>query len=586
MGLFQNAVATYDAMEGIAGQYIIGKTVLAPIAHMTAKASIEITIDQNGSFVQAQKVDCNVLFPATEESAGRSGTRIAPHPLCDQLCYILPLDAEKHRHYMDQQEDWIQSAFGHPKVYAVHQYLKHNTIIQDLEKADLLAFDENGKLKNEKDFVCWTVLAEDGTSGPVWTDLSLMQAFADYYLSKLEAGEKGVCIINGNIAPIAHQHLKGVVPVFGNAKLISSNDTANFTYRGRFTDEKEAVGVSYIASQKAHNALKWLVANEGIRLGAGRTLICWNPSGKVIPKPHSSLLKRNEVKVVPSAYKSELEKVIWGYKKELAETDQVVTAIFDAATTGRLSIGYYNDISAADFLDRLQYWDETFCWYDTRWGTETPSLFDTIEYAYGTKRNGQMAVDDKLESQALQRMVMCRIDRQAFPLDMMRCLTYKADNLQIYEEPDRSRLVFIACAAIRKYKMDHFKEECEMALEPKNPDRSYQFGRLLAVMEKIERDTYLKGEEREPNAVRMQSVFIKRPGYATSLIMNQIKQAYYPRLTPGARSFYERVIGEIMDSISESGDENYNKALQETYLLGYYLQKNELYTKKETLKEE
>ena len=125
-----------------------------------------------------------------------------------------------------------------------------------------------------------------------------------------------------------------------------------------------------------------------------------------------------------------------------------------------------------------------------------------------------------------------------------------------------------------------------MALEPKNPDRSYQFGRLLAVMEKIERDTYLKGEEREPNAVRMQSVFIKRPGYATSLIMNQIKQAYYPRLTPGARSFYERVIGEIMDSISESGDENYNKALQETYLLGYYLQKNELYTKKETLKEE
>ena len=50
-----------------------------------------------------------------------------------------------------------------------------------------------------------------------------------------------------------------------------------------------------------------------------------------------------------------------------------------------------------------------------------------------------------------------------------------------------------------------------MALEPEKKDRSYQFGRLLAVMEKAERDTYDSGEGREPNAIRLQSIFCQRP---------------------------------------------------------------------------
>lgn len=45
-----------------------------------------------------------------------------------------------------------------------------------------------------------------------------------------------------------------------------------------------------------------------------------------------------------------------------------------------------------------------------------------------------------------------------------------------------------------------------MSLDKEKKDRSYQFGRLLAVMEKVERDTYTD-EGREPNAIRMQSVF-------------------------------------------------------------------------------
>ena len=121
-----------------------------------------------------------------------------------------------------------------------------------------------------------------------------------------------------------------------------------------------------------------------------------------------------------------------------------------------------------------------------------------------------------------------------------------------------------------------------MALEPDRKDRSYQWGRLLAVMEKIERDTYDAYEGRETNAIRMQSIFVQRPGYAAKIIMDQLKNAYYPQLRVASRIYYDRLIGEIMENLSLFAPEEYNKPLSETYLPGYYLQKNAFYAKKET----
>lgn len=67
-----------------------------------------------------------------------------------------------------------------------------------------------------------------------------------------------------------------------------------------------------------------------------------------------------------------------------------------------------------------------------------------------------------------------------------------------------------------------------MTLEPEKKDRSYQFGRLLAVLEKVERDTFGSDESREPNAIRQQSVFCQRPLYAANNIESQLERAYFP----------------------------------------------------------
>lgn len=193
-----------------------------------------------------------------------------------------------------------------------------------------------------------------------------------------------------------------------------------------------------------------------------------------------------------------------------------------------------------------------------------------------------MKADDAIIAGNMQRLLACRIDQAAFPLDIMKAIVTRAGNMQVYDyETNRSKLLYTACAVIRKYHIDHKKEEFDLALEPERKDRSYQWGRLLAVMEKIERDTYDADEKkREPNAIRLQSVFVQRPGYAAKIIMDQLKTAYYPRLPVGSRIYYDRLIGEIMEQLSHFDAADYNKPLTETYLPGYYLQKNAFYTKK------
>ena len=105
-------------------------------------------------------------------------------------------------------------------------------------------------------------------------------------------------MITGADAPPAEQHLKGVIASSGNAKLISANDTSNFTFRGRFTDDSQAATVSYEASQKAHNALQWLAAEQGVReVFGGRTFLCWNPQG--IQVCHAAGRFGNRSKVIP-----------------------------------------------------------------------------------------------------------------------------------------------------------------------------------------------------------------------------------------------------------------------------------------------
>ncbi len=577
MGLLQKAVETYDAMAHRAGVVYEGeKEPLAPISHILSRAQIEITLDGDGKFVSARLVgreEPKIIIPVTEESAGRTSAPCA-HPLCDQLGYVSPYNGKKHTLYKDTLSDWTNSEYTHPKLQPIFTYVCSGTILTDLSNAELIQLNPAGSPKDEKLMICWVVNGlGEGLNGPCWTDQSLMKAFIDYNNAKRTAMSPALCMVSGTVEAPAGQHPKGIVPINGNAKLISANDSSGFTYRGRFDDTAQAATVGYASSQKAHSALRWLIVNQGVPFG-GRTFLCWNPSGIQLPKVTGPMGRKSGTSQRapnPSQYQKQLREALSSWKEDLPVQAGVIIAAFDAATTGRLAVTYYNELLASDFLDRLYVWEDTCKWENGSFGIQSPTLFQIVNLAFGMPRNGRTEIDDRILRQQMQRLTACRVDKAPFPLDMERALVEKASHLLLYEGDARQKLLFTACAAIRKYRYDHFKEEWDMALDKNCSDRNYLFGRLLAIADAVESSTYTNEDRRETNALRMQKAFALRPMNTWRLLAEKL-EPYYKQLNPGLRYYYQNLTQEIVDKLSVS-DGNLNRKLEDIYLLGYYHQR-------------
>lgn len=590
MGLMKQAYDTYCAMEKqYVGVYGEANEPLVPVSHQIAKADLEITLDSEGNLLDARQVDpkeATTIIPVTEQSAGRTGDTCCAHPLCDQLRFFSPRYPAKYEAYLTQLHRWEGSPYSHPKLSAIAGYVEKGSILEDMSRLGLISLDEKGMPTKEKLLVRWRV--EAGTEGNVaacWQDRTLFQAFIDYYA----AGQKSdpvYCMVSGKNALPANQHPKKIINICANAKLISANDTSGFTYRGRFQTDAQAMTMSYEASQKIHSALHWLSANQGVAIG-GRTFLCWNPQGIEIPKPQATFLRGNTANQAKySDYRKALSDTLRGWQETIPADAGAVIAAFDAATSGRLALTYYSELPASDFLERLHNWDALCCWNRGPFGIQAPSLYQIANCAFGTVRTSgnqtKLESDDRILRQQVQRLLSCRVDKGKMPADIARAAAAKASNLQIMDTQLRETVLSTACAVLRKYYYDWDREEWNMSLEPEKKDISYQYGRLLAVFEKIERDTYDKDEQREPNAIRMQSVFAKRPRYASRILWEQMKKAYYPRLKPWNRVKYDRLIGEIIEQISNLPQAEHEEALKDTYLFGYYLQKKALYTSDKT----
>ena len=588
MGLFQKACETYDTHASLAGVAGVGKSPLLPICHILQKAQIQITVDLDGGFVLAEEVDkddAKTIIPATEASASRT-YGIAAHPLCDQVCYVSTANTEKHEDYIKELTGWVNSEYSHPKVEAVLKYVRKDTLFTDLERVGLIKKNDSGKIEKiagteyEKCMIRWKVLDSE-PHDQSWMDTTLFESFQNYVMKRQNAADKEFCMIEGVIAANATSHPKGIVSAQYGAKLISFNDNNGFTYRGRFDEANQAATISYIASQKAHNALQWVVANQGVIVGKEkkRTFVCWNPQGGTVPQPLNLFLDETKPVVASTDYKKQLYQTITGFKNELPEDAGVVIASFDAATTGRLALTYYSELASSDFLDRIETWYNTCYWGSEKFGFKSPNIRNIAMCAFGTQHGQFLDLDDRVLREQVQRLLVCIIDGAPIPFDIVKALAQRASTPLAYDKGPRELILATACAVIRKHYNDKRQKEIwTVALDPQKKDVSYQYGRLLAVLEKVERDTYDKKESREPNAIRLQTVFTEQPAYAARILHERLNP-YFEKLRPKDRAFYKKLIGEIMVSISELNGENMHR-LKDTYLMGYYLQRAELYKTK------
>lgn len=613
--------------------------VLLPPFHTTVTAQITVTIDQNGNFMRAELVvqdDKMTIIPVTEKSGSRTAGK-EPHPLCDNLRYLAgdykdyyKDDGVCNELYMSQIEKWEKSTYSHEKVKAIYLYLKKATLIKDLVEQKIIKLNDNNQIDDKesvegivqtKAFVRF-IIRSTGENlhreipDESWKDRTLQDCYIKYVRS--QEREKGMCYLTGNMESISYLHSKKIRNEGDGAKLISANDSQNFTYRGRFANREEAVAVGSETSQIVHNTLKWIIRKQGAFFDT-MTIVTWESDQLSMPKWNM------DTESIITEYENEQEENDWdswdddwseeeevsdgnpitaekfykalnGYGKKVDNTSNMILLAFDAATPGRLAMIENVTLDTARYLKNIEKWHNDCNWIHEKWKDGKRIQFwgmvgvrDIADILFGIENKGKLSIVDgngkKLYAEVAKRLLPCIWYGSNIPYDYVNLAVVKASNPLTYKERKNwERVLTLACSMVKKNEKDRNKEEWNVALDKSAKDRSYLYGRLLAVADRIEYMTYdAKDNGRITNAKRYMSTFSQRP-YETWKVIEENIQPYLAKLDVVKRKYYENLLSEIcnlfdIDKFKE------NKKLDGLYLLGFHSQEYDLRFKKENSEE-
>lgn len=601
MDILQAGIATYHANKALIGIDVEGKSMLAPIAHQPANVAIEITLDASGNYISARKVDKTEpkrMIPVTLDSAVRT-SHPKPHPLCDTLQYIAPTDPNYHEPYMDQLKDWAESQYSHPIVVAVLRYVERGTVLNDLAQSDVITLKADGSASDYKAMVSWRVTGLSGSDGGAsWLNKALFDIHVQRQMDWIDKNlPKGYDMITGKVCAIAEIQPKGLIAACYSAKLISSNDDQGLTYRGRTDTAKQALSIGYVPSQQAHAALAWVVANAGKIYGRKKykAIVAWDPSGGDMPSPIGVFARWDkdgspedaEQPVAPATmddYKAKLRHTLMGWVNQFAPNERCCIAQIEQTAPGRLSSVYFADSPANDYVTRLADWDLWCTWIHPIYGVTPPLIPQIINYAKGARGGKTFDCAEGAYEKELERLLDCRLNGTPLPLDIVRALCARASRLELYDDEAhvnreasylRTKILHTACACLRKHRHDAYGEVYDVDVDPNLANRSYQYGRLLAVYDKIEeRVLYKLDRHRTTNAIRSQTQFRSTPLRVARALEHKIRLAYLPRLDYRAQGHYKRILADVWDGLREFPEAELQRPLDDTYLLGYSAQRH------------
>lgn len=632
MSWIQDLYDTYLACEGNEPS---GSDRLMPIAHTTQQAHIEIVIDELGNFRRASvlpKGNQTTIIPCTDNSGVRSGKKPPNHPLCDKLQYVAgdfseyggevtsgfsKTPTEPYFEYLKMLEAWSNFGESHPKIKAILAYVRKKSVVSDLVEQKVL-YTESGSQKlltewtssknqipeifrsisaeqtPEDSFIRWRVEIPNQVVSGTWDDQDLIRSWIKYYASLQST--RGICMVTGEVSVFPDKHPNKIRHAGDKAKLISSNDNSGFTFRGRFLNDTQAAGISFDVTQKAHNALRWIIGRKQAYRNGDQVFVSWGIGGQSPPDIWSdskslfedvvtisqTFEKEKPIAVgdVGQAFSFRLKKAIAGYRATLEDNESIVILGLDSATPGRMAIIFYRKLRGSDFLSCLENWHSTYAWRirfsvadlsakkkkRVEWIPSAPSPKSIAEACYGKR------LDTKLLKATMERILPSIVDGKEIPKDLVESATRRAANRVGLDVWEWEETLGVACAL---YKGFYKEREYQMALEKERKTRDYLYGRLLAIGEKVEETAlYIAKENRDTAAAKLMQRFGDRP-FSTWKTIETSLVPYFSRIKarwPGVHTELKLAIDEIIGHF-DSKDFTNDTRLSGEFLLGYHCQR-------------
>ena len=627
MDFFTSLLKAYEKAEeiGLVDQQSGDNPVLLPIYHTSLKSNgkniIAVKLDQDGSFYKAEFMSDNqtIILPVTANSVARSGSNPAPHPLVDKFSYYIPeVSQSQYDDFRKQLASWIAYC-EEGKVKDFLMKIQHfilqtdflSSILQSLygdhyqrEGLKITYSDSDGKNKTvdlSAYFLEFSIVRFNGFKDESVTSYKELH---QSYISFVRANQDnlGICNISGRTEQITNKH-RGLM---GNAKIISVSNKGE-AYKGRFKEREDVFSVGYETSEKIHLMIKYLLENKNSStwLGSSQYLINWfsddlaNESQLDIVKPVFNELfeddidqKDSSVFLKPNQVNKKIRSSFIKGRKLFGNDATYYVAILNKTSNGRIALKYFRQLQVSQLLKNLESWQENYSWEPKTkvedYKFRTPTFSEIINAAYGVDRERYLELDnDSFKSDQYQQLVTALIDGNPVPNIIVKKLETNIKQRQKY--PNHwSQVQQISLAILHK----QYGREFKPMLDHENTNRSYLFGRLLAIFELMESKKYeienpnkdKKESNRITNAERYWNAYTSQPAKLMMNLTNKIKP-YEEAVKLNAHGIFHKLDkerAEIVQLLSPlMAKKDINDPLDYQFIFGYYAEKQFFYTKQE-----
>lgn len=608
MDIFTSLLKSYDyALEnGLVDVHDGNSTILLPLYHTNLRSNgkniINVLLDKQGNFLSANflEEDEIIIFPVTQDSIARSGKYPPSHPLVDKISYLIKDNERLHEMYVESFFNLIQGISDDNVrnfLKAIKNFIFKDDFFEIIET--YIQENEGKKIDISNTFLTFSISRYISGRTVSVTDYVELHNQYIIYVESLDL-PKGICNISGEEQQLTSKH-RGLL---GNAKLISvSNNKEN--YQGRFSNGEDIISVGYKTSEKIHLMLKFLLENRNtnIRLREQQYLVNWfsddlannseidyvTPSTFSISGALSVFDNANNAKLTTDTNELIGNSFIKG-KQRFSDASKYYVAILDKASNGRISLKYFRELSISQLYRNLQKWQNNYTWeYFEQKSKKVvctiPSMGQMILSSYGIENNHKLELNnDKFFKDQFQKIVMALIDGQKIPSNLEKAMEQNIKQRLKYEEKWNT-VMYTALAIFH----NRNEEDLKNMLDENNTNRSYLFGRLLAVLERIEDATYATGKDgnkRVTNAQKFWTSYSNNP--ATYMQTLLTKTQYYEQTLLNSNYGLAQKLRKEKDKIITAIHDNYlnskelNQPLDYHFIFGYYAENNYIFTKNES----
>ncbi|WP_155286300.1 type I-C CRISPR-associated protein Cas8c/Csd1 [Lacticaseibacillus zhaodongensis] len=605
MSLFSELVNVYDENSSKVGQFDESNLALVPIAHTEMNVQVEISLSKDGEFETARQLakdELVTIIPATPASVNRT-SKAAAYPLEDKICYVAGDFAdsqptgkkkekavEKHQLYLDELKSWVNADKTPPEIAVVLMYVEKNSLFADLLQS-ITDKSAQTKIKQGEWYVRFVVGGEQ-----LYRSRELFEAWTQHFLSTAKEDENanfGTDYVTGEHMLLTNSVEGGVSKSDNSAKLISANDNSAYTYRGLFLGD-EFYQLGYVTAQKAIHTLQWLVKRQATYVD-NRAFVFWGTNGQedagadslnLLFSSLNSLGLQDEfdlpkqtgadnARTIFSQFRESLQ----GLANKIDEDETVTVAAFDAATTGRMAVVYYQHIDGSSLKANVLNWAKyavTERFSGNQIVKKTPTFKQVIQLAYRVGVNSSRF--NTMAKRATMNLMSSMVSGQPIQADIYQAAFRHVIRPNSYKKTDggfdsqrwwNDVYTFSALANYRAIK------ENSMIENELKQDRSYLFGELLALADRMEarslRIQRAKNDAvsgRMTTALRYYGNFTQSPATGWLYIKRTLMTSYLRRLSEGTRNWYLTQMQAVEEKINWQ-DKDIDKPVSYAFVAGF-----------------